>query len=255
MWHAPVVAALALLSVKPLRRSPDLQTTARVSTARAGTPRVTTAGTPRCVHVSPRCAQPVLGILDWLNSVSESDETAAATELLSSFCRTDGWLVRCEIGADVARAVGGSSSLAKGIDAGTAVIEFALNFEREFGYDPAQGAVNVLRTSRFLVPEQRGFWQIDADDDDGVPETIQWRLTVAEPGIRLGEQQLVPPGPVYFNARCSWSEGGSALTLGDGRLTVKEDLGSDVGIFRARGILAEFKIVGTFECKVRAADL
>ena len=48
---------------------------------------------------------------------------------------------------------------------------------------------------------------------------------------------------------CSAPEGRpEAITLSDGRITVKEDVGADVGIFRAKGILAEFKIVGTFEC-------
>jgi hypothetical protein len=69
--------------------------------------------------------------------------------------------------------------------------------------------------------------------------------------MRLGDDVLVPPGPMYFNARCEWKEG--RLALYDGRLTVKEDVGIDVGLFKAKGILAEFKIVGTFECVARVA--
>ena len=39
-----------------------------------------------------------------------------------------------------------------------------------------------------------------------------------------------------------------SLELTFGRITVKEALGADTPIFSARGILAEFKIVGVFEC-------
>ena len=43
------------------------------------------------------------------------------------------------------------------------------------------------------------------------------------------------------------------MTLGNGRITVKEEIGANVGIFNAKGILAEFKIVGVFDAaKARA---
>ena len=43
------------------------------------------------------------------------------------------------------------------------------------------------------------------------------------------------------------------VTLERGRITVKEDIGVNTPVFNARGILAEFKIVGTFEARPRAA--
>ena len=73
--------------------------------------------------------------------------------------------------------------------------------------------------------------------------------------VVLGEQTMVAgDSAIYFNAICTVSDGardaaGNAsqkVTLSDGRITVKEDIGVNTGIFQARGILAEFKIVGTF---------
>jgi hypothetical protein len=198
----------------------------------------------------PQRASTQLGLFDWLSSPQQEDdlsvEAAAAFEAL---CREDGWLVRCQIGSEAARAVGGSGELAKG-SSSTAAIDFALSFSRDAGYVPSQGSVNLIRASRFLAPKP-GFWKLESDDDDGVPQTVQWRLQTSEQGMRLGDDVLVPPGPMYFNARCEWKEG--RLALYDGRLTVKEDVGIDVGLFKAKGILAEFKIVGTFECVARVA--
>ena len=87
--------------------------------------------------------------------------------------------------------------------------------------------------------------QVDADDDDGVPQQLQWRLKTCEGGLCLGDQTLVPEGPLYFNALCTTISGdeqdgdicgGGDVTveLGDGRLTVKEDVGVDVGLFQVR---------------------
>ena len=192
----------------------------------------------------PQRASAHLGLFDWLSSPEQEDdlsvEAAAAFEALF---REDGWLIRCQIGSEAARAVGGSGELARG-STSTAAIDFPMSFSRDAGFVPPQGSVNLIRASRFLAPKP-GFWKLESDDDDGVPQTVQWRLH-SEQGMRLGEDVLVPPGPIYFNARCEWKEG--RLTLYDGRLTVKEDVGIDVGLFKAKGILAEFKIVGTFAC-------
>ena len=61
----------------------------------------------------------------------------------------------------------------------------------------------------------------------------------------------MPPGPLYFDAKCARGRGGAlALRLYDGLITVKEEVGADVpGLFRSRGILAEFKVVGTFSAE------
>ena len=76
---------------------------------------------------------------------------------------------------------------------------------------------------------------------------VQWRLQSAE-GLTLGGQTLLPPGPIYFNALCTVLPSGG-VALEKGRITVKEDIGVNAGLFQGRGILAEFKVVGSFEVK------
>ena len=39
--------------------------------------------------------------------------------------------------------------------------------------------------------------------DDGVPQQIQWRMTMCDEGLRLGGETLIKGGPLYFNARCT----------------------------------------------------
>ena len=76
---------------------------------------------------------------------------------------------------------------------------------------------------------------------------LQWRVAC------LGIESVgLPAGPLYFNAKIALD--GDAISLTSGRLTVKEEIGVNTPLFpTARGILAEFKIVGTFEARARAA--
>ena len=92
-----------------------------------------------------------------------------------------------------------------------------------------------------------GFFKIEADDDEGVPTYVQWRTKC------LGIESVgLPAGSLYFNAKIV--RDGDRCTLEAGRLTVKEEIGVNTPLFpTARGILAEFKIVGTFEARPRAA--
>ena len=87
----------------------------------------------------------------------------------------------------------------------------------------------------------------EADDDEGVPTYVQWRTKC------LGIETVgLPAGSLYFNAKIV--RDGDRCTLEAGRLTVKEEIGVNTPLFpTARGILAEFKIVGTFEARPRAA--
>ena len=87
----------------------------------------------------------------------------------------------------------------------------------------------------------------DQDDDEGVPTYVQWRTKC------LGIESVgLPAGSLYFNAKIV--RDGDRCTLEAGRLTVKEEIGVNTPLFpTARGILAEFKIVGTFEARPRAA--
>ena len=104
--------------------------------------------------------------------------------------------------------------------------------------------------------QSRHRWKTTEDLDNGVPTQVQWRLQTSSDGLVLGDDTLVPGDTkLYFNAKADFDEDTGALRLYDGRITVKEDLGANVGIFAAKGILAEFKIVGTFVCKSgRATD-
>ncbi|EOD12336.1 hypothetical protein EMIHUDRAFT_104216 [Emiliania huxleyi CCMP1516] len=190
--------------------------------------------------------------LNWLADLFSpvAADSAAAELVLSELCEPE-WAIRCELGAAVASSLGGSGSLARGrTDASTDVrLDCGVRFEIDAGFDPPQGTVRLARPSRLLAAE--GFWKISETDDRDVPKAISWRLQST--GIRAGEEELVPPGPLYFNALLEGDGSTLPLQLTAGRLTVKEDIGADVGIFRARGILAEFKIVGAFEAQ-RAID-
>ena len=197
---------------------------------------------------TPRSPPPRL-LFDWLRTVGPdydaeelSPEAAAA---VSDICCQEGWDLRCEIGSAVAKGLGGSGELAKGPTTGTAVLDICITFSLDEGYDPPQGPTRLRKSSRFF--DDVGFWKVDADTDDGVPQQVQWRLQSGE-GVELGGQALLPPGPVYFNALCRVQPDGS-VALEKGRITVKEDIGVNTGIFQGRGILAEFKIVGSFEVK------
>ena len=207
-----------------------------------------------------RTPAPTMNFLDdvqnWLLSVGpdfvgEDELSPLAQAAVNDICRPDGWTIKCEIGSEPARRVGGSGTLAKG-SSSTGNIDLKLQFSVDEGYSPPQGPVKLLRSSRFF--QDVGFWKVDADTDDGVPQQVQWRLRTSEEGITLGGQELVPKGDCYFNALCTAFDGEPAtVTLGNGRITVKEEIGANVGIFNAKGILAEFKIVGVFDAaKARA---
>ena len=109
-------------------------------------------------------------------------------------------------------------------------------------------ALFPLDTLKTRLQAEGGFWKVEADTDEGVPTYVQWRLGCAG-GLAASGQQLVPAGPLYFNAKARASDGGDRLALVDGRITIKEDVGANTPLFAGRGILAEFKVVGTFEAR------
>lgn len=203
-------------------------------------------------HAAPRAAESggwFSGIADLFKDFEPSPEKAA---VMAELCRPDGWDVRCEIGSAVAKSVGGSGALAKGSSSEVSLeLSLALDQYTEARYqDPPQGSLRFLRSSRFFEPESEtieGFFKIEADDDEGVPTYVQWRTKC------LGIESVgLPAGSLYFNAKIV--RDGDRCTLEAGRLTVKEEIGVNTPLFpTARGILAEFKIVGTFEARPRAA--
>jgi len=188
------------------------------------------------------------GLTDLFKDFEPSQEKAA---VMAELCRPDGWDVRCEIGSGVAKSVGGSGALAKANSQDVRLeLSLALDQYTEERYqDPPQGALRFLRQSRFFEPESEiieGFFKIEADAE-GVPTYVQWRTKC------LGIESVgLPAGSLYFNAKIV--RDGDRCTLEAGRLTVKEEIGVNTPLFpTARGILAEFKIVGTFEARPRAA--
>lgn len=210
---------------------------------------------PAASATNRRGRAPRMGFFDFLNQPDDEALSPEAAFAIESLCRPLGWDVKCEIGSEVARSVGGSGTLAKG-SSSTALLTLKLGFTVDEGYAPPQGAVAFLAPSRFFTDASpRGFWKVDDDGDDGFPRQVQWRLHTsdAEEGLVLGGDTLLPAGAVYFNAKCKTktSQAGEAMgiTLGDGRITVKEDLGANTPLFQGRGILAEFKVCGTFECR------
>jgi len=176
-----------------------------------------------------------------------------ANQVVTALCDT-AWTVRCQVGAELARSLGGSGELAKMQSSPRVQLDFLLQFAQDEGYDPPQGSVQLVRPStRF---SQSGFWKVTATDDADTPSAVQWRLRLEQP-LEASGVGLVPAGDVYFSAKVDLdafrdearSPAADALVLTEGRVTVKEDIGINTGIFNARGILAEFKIVGDFEMR------
>ena len=119
--------------------------------------------------------------------------------------------MRCEIGSEVARSVGGSGSLAMAKEgSSTGVLSLRLRFSVDDGYAPPQGAVALLRESKFFPSaasaapadtstRREGFWKLGEDDDDGVPRQIQWRLQTGADGLALEEALFAPPHKINPN--------------------------------------------------------
>jgi hypothetical protein len=162
------------------------------------------------------------------------------------------WLLRMEIGSEPARALGGSGKVAKG-DFMTVGISARVRMRLDEGFDPPQGSAFVSDSKIFKESDGRemeGFWQVEDDGDDGVPRTIQLSLKCPE-GVRVSGKEVIPGGFLYLNLRvqppkASGTTGGpDGVRLYDGRVTVKESLDASFLLRSYKGLLAEFKIVGS----------
>lgn len=193
-----------------------------------------------------------MGFVEWWQDLWKVPEyTPAAKEVLEAMQRPDGWEVDCEIGSDIAKSVGGSGQLAKGSPTSTVTLNLRLAFslkqvEGNLVYYQPKGSVKLLRPSKYVSGDGSGFWTLEPNSmyQEGVPQQVQWCVDLPD-GLSLGEQTLVPPGPLYFNALVEATPSG--VVLSEGRLTVKEELPG--------GILAEFKIVGVFDVKQIPAQM
>ena len=203
-----------------------------------------------------------LSAAPWWNLWAEEPASPEVASTISGLCRPGGWKVRCSIGSEVARGLGGTGTLSKGDGTGTLGLDFDVAFSVDEGFEPPQGTVKLLSTSRLLSADGGdrlpGFWSVDATDGDDVPQNIRWRLFCT--GLSSGDSTVVPEGPLYFNAlieerRRTPGDASEArpIALRSGRLTVKEDISVNT-IFQSRGILAEFKLVGSFDAGPRAAS-
>lgn len=196
--------------------------------------------------------------------------TSNLQHVLRHIAAPDGWAVTATLGRSVARQLGGSGTLATSNGQAESIADVRLSFSCAFAiepeYAPPQGTVALLRPSRYLSTSTaaeesaaarannrrrpavaKGFWTVDATDDDDVPTAIKWRLQCDE-GIVVSGVQIVPAGPVYFNALVERGSSEGEVRLVEGRVTVKEDIGVDSPLFSGRGILAEFKVIGCFDC-------
>jgi len=217
--------------------------------------------------LSPRLAMSDGGGQGWWQSLFAEEPAASplAEATVREICREDGWLVKCVVGPTIARQLGGTGSLARRGGGTDVRLDFSVAFAQEVGYDPPQGTVRLLGESKLLStstaeeeaalapPGERpqvakGFWSVDKTDEFDVPTAVRWRLQCA--GISSGGEEVVAAGQLYFNAlvgqRRPSAAAATSIVLSDGRVTVKEDIGVNA-IFQARGILAEYKVVGSFD--------
>ena len=241
------------------------------------------------------------------DEVAPWEASAEARDAVRLLCREGGWKLRCTLGTAAAKSVGGSGELAnRRAPAADIDADFVISFSIDEGFDPPQGAVELVRRSRLLAADEgpsgrrdaAGFWKTTVDDELTMVPTLPLPLPLPPPypptlplppnpptlplprkvptqvqlrlrslGISSAGESVVPPGAVYLNAKVAYdpvraaapTPNAEGLTLYDGRVTVKEDVGGFGGfsggpIFSAKGILAEFKIVGTFEASPAEAS-
>mmetsp|Transcript_6707 Transcript_6707/g.16746 ORF Transcript_6707/g.16746 Transcript_6707/m.16746 type:complete len:142 (+) Transcript_6707:145-570(+) len=130
----------------------------------------------------------------------------------------------------------------------TVTVGCKVRLERDEGYFPPQGTVYVSNSTYFKEQdggEMKGLWRIEDEDSEGTASKISMSLKVPD-GIKVSGEDLVPPGFLYANMRMA-EKRDQGLSLYDGRVTVKEDVGSSFLLTPYNGLIAEYKIVGTCE--------
>eukprot|EP00964_Phaeocystis_antarctica_P100044 scaffold65762_cov60-Phaeocystis_antarctica.AAC.7 len=201
-----------------------------------------------------------MGMLDDL--LWPSSPAVAST--VEAICREDGWDVRCTLGLQAARGLrsraedrsGGPLPVAmQESTSGDVGVQYSVAFDLEPGRDPgsramAQGTVRLLSTSRYLATSaETATWKVTSTDDDEVPTAIRWCLQCSE--VAAGGDILVPQGPAYFNAFTTAERRQRGLDAGSGRVTIREDSSLLSGFFGTRGLIEEFKTVGSLDIKPR----
>ena len=125
---------------------------------------------------------------------------------------------------------------------------------RDAGMFPSRGAAGV-RGSRFLAGSRGVDPRAASSTFDGFcwiadePGYFKFMLPASAPVTASGVD-ILPAGPVYFNAKIVTTEDGAeektAVRLTSGVVTVKRDLEASFLGTNYRGILAEYVVVGTF---------
>lgn len=128
----------------------------------------------------------------------EPEPSPLAESTVLDVCRADGWDIKCTIGPDIARELGGTGALAKLQSGADVRLDYSVAFILEAGYSPPQGTLQLLSPSRFLSTSTaeeearlappgespkiaKGFWTVDSTDDNDVPTAVRWRMEVCMP--------------------------------------------------------------------------
>ena len=99
---------------------------------------------PTLVLLTHRRLPPPLPITmdaPWWNLWSEEPANPQVAATISGLCRPGGWTVRCSVGSEVARELGGTGTLSKEDGTGTLGLDFAVAFSVDEGFEPPQGSV------------------------------------------------------------------------------------------------------------------
>ena len=179
--------------------------------------------------------------------------------LITSLCRKEGWEVRLLIGAQVARRLGGTGSLAMSTNEGALEVPLQIVFDRDELFDEfPQGTARLLRPSKGISSETVGLWSaLVAKESQYALECCLQCTGIGLPGEA---EESVPPGPLYLSAILDTDdratrvaeltagrvigEGDRLIKFGQGRVTAKEYsmLGQWTG-------LSELNIVGSLEAR------
>jgi len=178
----------------------------------------------------------------------ESDEAPAELRAAADFLTAEpGFLIRMTLGSEPARGAGGSGTLARATSP-TVSLTLPVSFSADAtpGLDPLQGDVAILKESKYFSTPPC-FWLAEHEGGGGDPIPALWQMRVNCLGIDASGATLLPEGPTFFNARLQRSRLGEWELFG-GTITVKEQ------VPLCRGILAELKIVGTFDVQPQGRE-
>ena len=209
-------------------------------------PRVLRLRSPPCVALEWPPAGIVVTVLSGIAILTRPDSglwpepepelTDEQRDLIGALCRPDGWDLSASIGADLARSLGGTGSLAarggEGGNGGTAALSARVAFECDERFTAyPQGTATLLRPSKYLSA-RRGLWSVEVGSSQGPRDgeqvlELRWEC---EP-IGPEDGVLVPGGPIYLSGVVSLDEQATRVAaLTSGRVQAGAMLRCDEGI-------------------------